>query len=339
MCNNTYLWRPWHLPEEHHVTNWAAQQMCRTIKRRDKMKPGFWYLSFSHPHPPLAPLQAYIDMYRDVELPSPYVGDWALGNDKTPERVKQRILQFEPLRACDVTDARRAFYALCTHIDHQIRTVIGTLREEGLIHNTIIMFTADHGDMLGNHNQWAKDQMHEDSHRVPMILAGAPIEDAVGHHRTDDRLSGLCDVMPTLLGLADVRVPNHVEGINMAGDNRREFVFGEWGYDQQATRMVRDAGHKLVYFPWGNQFLLFDMDEDPNELRNLAGSRSHAEIMERMSAMLLDSLDREDTAAWVTSGKLTGIPIQHGATRPTSHGMQGQRGTHWPPPVGQAPWA
>ena len=63
MCNNDYLNRPWHLPEDCHVTNWSTQQMVRMIKRRDPTRPGFWYLSYCHPHPPLAPLQCYMDMY------------------------------------------------------------------------------------------------------------------------------------------------------------------------------------------------------------------------------------------------------------------------------------
>ena len=56
VSNNDYTWRTWHLPEECHVTNWATQQMCRTIKRRNPEKPSFWYLSYTHPHPPLVPL-------------------------------------------------------------------------------------------------------------------------------------------------------------------------------------------------------------------------------------------------------------------------------------------
>ena len=71
-----------------------------------------------------------------------------------------------------ITAIRRAFYALCTHIDHQLRFLLGTLREEGELDNTIICFTSDHGDMLGNHGMWAKRLFYEYSANIPMILLG-----------------------------------------------------------------------------------------------------------------------------------------------------------------------
>ena len=77
MSNNQYVTRPWHLPEHCHPTNWATREMCRLIRRRDPTRPGFWYLSYVHPHPPLTPLNDYLDMYRDVEIPDEPLADWA----------------------------------------------------------------------------------------------------------------------------------------------------------------------------------------------------------------------------------------------------------------------
>ena len=71
-----------------------------------------------------------------------------------------------------VQEIRRAFYALCTHIDHQLRVVLGTLREEGLLDDTIILVAADHGDMLGDFGLFAKRTYFERSANVPMILMG-----------------------------------------------------------------------------------------------------------------------------------------------------------------------
>ena len=335
MNNNQYCWRPWHLPEPLHVTNWAAAQMCRMIKRRDKSRPGLWYLSFSHPHPPLAPLQAYLDMYRDKEPPAPYVGDWAKLDDKTPLRVAERIYQKFAPAAHEIADVRRAFYALCTHIDHQIRTVIGTLRDEGLLDNTVILFTADHGDMLGNHNYWAKDMMNEDSACVPMILCGKPIHESTGDHRVDERLVGLADVLPTLLHAAGLEVPEHCEGQSMLGGAARESIFCEWGYEQRANLMVRDARYKLIYFPRANQRLLFDMEADPRELCNLAGKPETAEIQLQLERLLIARLSPEQAEAWVSGGRLAGLPAGELPKRWPTFGLEGQRGAHWPPPAGR----
>ena len=136
---------------------------------------------------------------------------------------------------------RRAFYALCTHIDHQIRIVIGTLREEGLLDDTAILFTADHGDMLGNHGLYAKRLFLEPSARVPsfLILPKGDARESRGTVRHD--LFGLADVMPTLLDIAGIGIPETCEGISMLGSEGRPFVYGECMEDGKATRMVREG--------------------------------------------------------------------------------------------------
>src|SRR5690606_41617472 len=86
-------------------------------------------------------------------------------------------------------DMRRAYYALCTHVDHQLRLIIGTLREEGILDDTIIVFTADHGDMLGDHGLYAKRLAYEASANVPMIVLGAASDaDRITPGPLDDRL-------------------------------------------------------------------------------------------------------------------------------------------------------
>jgi arylsulfatase len=269
MSNNEYVSRPWHLPEDTHATNWATREMCRAIKRRDPTRPAFWYLSYRHPHPPLVPLQAYLDLYRDVDIDPPYCGAWATNPDALPYALQASRAAGAHLTPEQIAAARRAFYALCTHIDHQLRVVIGVLREEALLDHTVLMFTADHGDMLGNHGLWAKRLFYAPSGSVPMLLVGASrggSDRRVGHHRVDDRLVGLQDVMPTLLDLCGIPIPETVEGLSMVGERRREWLYGEIGEDATATRMVHDGRSKLIYYPTGNCRQLFDVQEDPHEL-------------------------------------------------------------------------
>jgi arylsulfatase len=331
MSNNEYSYRPWFFPEETHATNWAANQMCRVIKRKDPTRPAFWYLSFRHPHPPLLPLQSYMDLYRDmgVEIDMPFKGDWA--NDPDPCFSMQidfnRGKQFTPEQ---IRGARLAFYALCTQIDHQLRVVIGTLREEGLLDNTIICFTSDHGDMLGNHGMWAKRLFFENSANVPMLLMGVKDDDRVGHHRTDDRLVGWQDIMPTLLDLAGVEIPDTVEGISMVGDQKRDFLYGEIDEEPRSSRMIRDERYKLIYYAIGNRSFLFDLEEDPKEMNNLADSAEHANTLKRLQDILIGQLYGGDED-WVKNGKLVGKPNKTFAIGP-NRGLTSQRGAHWPPP-------
>ncbi len=329
MSNNDYGYRPWHLPERTHPTNWATREMCRMIRRRDPTRPGFWFLSYNHPHPPLVPLQAYLDLYRDFTPPMPLIGSWAADDDAPyPVRAVQQVWgRYSPEQILGI---RRAFYALCTHIDHQLRLVIGTLREEQILDNTIILFTADHGDMLGEHGLWAKRLMYEPSANVPMILLGPAGDDRVGHHAVDDRLVGWQDVMPTLLDLAGLPIPETVDGLSMVGEQRREVLYGECGEDRMATRMVRDERYKLIYYPTGNRVQLFDLQNDPQELEDLAGSAAVADVQARLTEQLIGAMYGGDEA-WVKDGALVGLPDESYSPRP-DRGLSGQRGIHWPPP-------
>lgn len=330
MSNNEYLFRPWHLPEQHHVTNWTTRQLTRFIQRRDPTRPGFWYLSYIHPHPPLVPLGAYLDMYRDIEPDAPVHGEWTSDPTTLPSFLQVQRHRWDDLDGSKATAARRAFYALCTHIDHQMRIVIGTLRQQGILDNTIIMFTSDHGDMLGDHGFWAKRLFYEQSANIPMLLVGTANGERIGFHRTDDRLVGLQDVMPTLLDLAGIDVPDTVDGISMVGDRRRSLFYGENGEDIEAMRMIRNDRYKLIYYAAGNHRQLFDLATDPDECHDLVANSDHLGVLTELTNALIDRLYGSDEA-WLQDGTLVGLPPS--PTDPTpNRGLSGQRGSHWPPP-------
>ena len=330
MSNNQYSTRPWHLPEATHATNWATQQMTRTIKRRDPTRPAFWYISYRHPHPPLVPLQTYLDVYREMSLDEPYRGAWSLQPQDLPYSLQANCARGASLTPFQVAAAHRAFYALSTHIDHQLRILIGTLREEDELNNTIICFTSDHGDMLGNHNMWAKRLFYEYSANIPMILLGTAGDERVGTNRTDDRLVGWQDVMPTLLSLAGVEIPDTVEGLSMAGDQKRDHLYGEVGEDGHATRMIHGGRYKLIYYPVGNYCQLFDLEIDPNELNDLNHSSEHQDIRAHLTNLLMNELYGGDKA-WIQDGQLVGLPDRPFAPGP-NRGLSSQRSNHWPPP-------
>ena len=332
MPNNDYFNRPWHLPEDCHLTNWTTQQMVRMIKRRDPTRPGFWYLSHCYPHPPLTPLQCYMDMYRSIDVDMPYWGEWSEDTERLPFTLKSIQEKYTHFTENLVRTARQAFYALCTHIDHQLRLVIGTLREEGILDNTILLFTSDHGDMLGNHGLWAKRLFYQDSANVPMLLVGIAGDERVGHHHIDERLVGWQDVMPTLLYLAGIDIPDTVEGIPMIGEERREWLYGQYGEDTEATRMIHDGRFKLIYYAVGNCFQLFDLQTDPKELNNLMDSQEHAEVRARLTRLLIHEFYGTDVN-WVQGDTVVGLPGRTYSPS-ASQGFSGQRGIHWPfPPL------
>ena len=329
MSNNAYQATPWHLPENVHATNWASETMQRVVRRRDPTRPAFWYLGFRHPHPPLVPPQRFLDHYDGIEIDMPYCGDWAKAGEDLPYKV-QGVQSRGVYSDREAEQARRAFYALCTHIDQQIGALIGTIREEGVLDNTIILFTSDHGDMLGNHGMWAKQTFYEWSSRIPMILMGVEWCRRVGFNRVDERIVGLQDVMPTLLDLAGIEIPETVEGHSMVSDHLREYLYGEFGEAGACSRMIRDQRYKLIYYPVGNICQLFDLEEDPDELNDLGNVPGYANVLGHMKALLIEELYGSDER-WLTDGELTGEPSRRYNPGP-DRGLSFTRGHQWPVP-------
>ena len=324
---NDYFTRTWHLPEHTHPANWTAREMCRYIVRRDPSRPAFWYMSFVPPHPPLTPPEAYMDLYRNVDVGEPFVGEWAEDAESMPYayRAKQHAVARRSYPEQMLRDARRAYYAQCTHVDHQIRLVIGTLREEGLLDDTVIMLTADHGDMMGNHHHYGKAVFYEDSAKVPMLLVPPAGDSRVDIGREDGRLAALADVMPTLLDLCGVPAPGGVEGLSLVGEERRSFLYGELYEDSFATRMAHDGRHKLVYYPTGNRVQLFDLAEDPDEMRDVSEDAGYAAVREALTERLIRHMYGGDER-WVRDGRLVGGPEPEGADPAPDRGLRAQYG-------------
>lgn len=327
--NNTYYTRPWHLPEHTHPTTWATKEMMRMIKRRDPGKPAFFYISYASPHPPLLPLETYLDMFLLDEMQLPQMNDrWVDSNSP--------ILKAFTTKACSYSDkekrlALRAYYATCTHIDSQIRLLLGTLRESNMLDDTIIVFLSDHGDMLFEHGCIGKRLFYEGSSHVPFIISGTPSQKYIERVDTH-QIASLEDVMPTLLDMCGIDIPESVDGISLISERRHEYIFGEITEGTRATRMVMDGRYKLIYYPCGNIMQLFDIEQDSSESNDLSGCAEFSEIMENLESKLIENLHGGDEQ-WVKDGKFIGFNAPNNV-EPVDFGLHNQRGTHWPP-VGQ----
>lgn len=328
MSNNEYGWTTWHLDDALHVTNWTTRTAARQIKRRDPTRPSFWHVSYTHPHPPLVPLARYFDRYARRDIAGPVGGDWSAEEAQLPALLRSVRKFYSALPPHLLADTRRAFYALCTHIDHQLRLLIGTLREEGILDDTVIVFTSDHGDMLGDHGLFGKRLMYDASARVPLLVIDARRLDRVARNQTNERLVALHDLMPTLLDLAGVPCPEGVEGRSLLAPDTRDHLYGESHLGAKASRMIRDRTHKLIWYPAGNRFQLFDMQADPRELRDLAGAPAQAATLARLRALLRGHLYGEDLALVDAEG-FVGLPEPETAA-PDNRGLSGQRGLHYP---------
>ena len=312
-CNNDYLITPWHLPWDLHPTNWTARRACSLIRDLDPGRPAFLYVSFTAPHPPLWTMPAWTELYDGADIDAPVRGDWTRNPPFRVRAIAGKAASMRQATAREIAAVRRAFYSQLTHLDRQIRFILGTLREQGRLEHTIIAFTSDHGDMLGDHGMWSKGLMYEGSARVPLLIAPPAARSGQARGATDPRIAELRDIMPTLLSMAGLPVPARLDGIDLFSGERRDYLFGELGQGAGATRMVRDERHKLVYYAEGNRRQLFDLQEDPRELRDLAESKSHRGVLRRMTRQLAGELYGE-SLGWLDGDRLRGWPACTGRT-------------------------
>ncbi|OXM83280.1 arylsulfatase [Paenibacillus rigui] len=294
-CNASTVARPWHLPEALHPTNWVVTQSIDFLRRRDPRKPFFLSMSFVRPHPPFDPPQAFLDMYLDADIPEPVMGEWAQTEDTEKHGLNpvtnKGIVPKHRLRR-----AQAAYYALITHIDHQIGRFLQAMHEYDVLRNTVILFTSDHGELLGDHNLFRKTLPYEGSAKVPFILADPGGMLHLCKNTTNDRVIEIRDIMPTLLDAAGAPIPDTVDGASLLplakGEEAawREAIHGEHECKDMSNHYMTDGLQKYIWFSQTGREQLFDLRSDPQELRNVAEDgryqASLASWRERLAAEL-----------------------------------------------------
>lgn len=305
---NSIVARPWDKPESVHPTTWVGTQTVDWLYRRDPTRPFFLYLSFHRPHPPYDPPGWAFDSYLDLPPYEPVVGDWVgdfaeYRRDGTPDAFVGRV---DP---AVVHRARAGYYGHMSHIDQQVHRIRGALTDFGLASNTVICFVSDHGEMMGDHHMFRKGFGYEGSARVPFLLAGAP---AAAEHRGGqvvDEVVELRDVMPTLLDLAGIAVPDGCDGRSLAPFLRgqrprwREWLHGEHTLLGQSLQWVTDGRTKYCWASGTGREQLFDLVADPQERHSLAADPARAELLRTWRGHLVEALSGREEG-YVEGGEL-----------------------------------
>ncbi|MGJ8654436.1 MAG: sulfatase family protein [Opitutaceae bacterium] len=302
------------LEEKYHVDQFVGRMAARWIQDYDKDEPFFLHIGFQGPHDPFDPPQRFLDMYEERDVPLPHFDVGGL-EARPPQYARFMEACRNPLMfdqgphfgvwAVDLLGMddeafrrmRRHYYAKITGIDYQVGKILDMLEAKGLMENTLIIFTSDHGDNLGDHELIYKWLMTEQSVHVPMIvrLPGAERAGAI-----DDDLFTQIDVGPTILTALGLEVPQRLDGSSnwkRITENDRnevpEMVFCEDNY----LTMVRTKDRKLIYYAGQPEEEYFNMTEDPWEEHNLAHNPDYAqEIM----ALKVDMLE------WMTVSRYLG---------------------------------
>lgn len=268
IMHNDWSARPWPLDDYLHPTNWTIERALTFLRRRDPTCPVFLTLSFIEAHPPLQPPAFYYERYLRTGVPDRYIGDWA-EQPVMPTSVSNRNVD---LNGEALLNARAAYYGCINHLDDQLRRLFNPVVGLRAGSDTIVCFTSDHGEMLGDHYRWAKSLPYEGSARVPLLIAapGLPQRSVI------DTPVSLSDIMPTLLDLAGIDIPPSVDGKSLVpllrgdGEFDRDYVHMEHAGFMQA---LTDGREKYAWQTQTGDEQLFDLENDPGELHDLAAEK------------------------------------------------------------------
>lgn len=275
-----------------------ARQYLYDHVRMSPDQPFCLTVSMTHPHDPYTIGREYWDRYEGVNIPLPRQHIEQSEQDPHSQRILKIIdLWDKPLPEDKIRDARRAYFGACSYIDDNIGKLLKTLEECGLAEDTLIVFSGDHGDMLGERGLWYKMHWFEMSARVP-LLVHAPKRFAA--HRVSQSVSTL-DLLPTLVELAGGQVE---QGLELEGHSLLPHLQGKGGHDEvlgeymaegtlSPLMMIRRGPWKFVYSEQ-DPLLLFNLDSDPQELHNLAECGEHKGIL---AGFLAEARERWDIPA------------------------------------------
>jgi arylsulfatase A-like enzyme len=273
----------WPMDESLQETSYVGNQAVSWLDSRDRSQPFFLHVGFGGPHSPTEPLPHFMDLYRRADETA------AWGND-TPQEW--------------LGDGRRGYRAMISQIDHWVGRIREKVAEQGELESTIFVYTADHGEMAGDHGKFGKTSFFEASAHIPMLIAGPGIKEG----QDSEALVENIDIGKTVCELCGFDSHTLDQGKSLkpllSGETKvhRDTVYSEMGCD----RMLQDGRHKLMWGDPGRDTRklgrlhldkpvnippspprLFDLQEDPHELEDLIDDPGHRTDLDRMKEKLM----------------------------------------------------
>lgn len=278
-----------------------ANQKVYDLARAPRDTPFFLTVSLTHPHSPFTATQEHWDRYDHDKIDMPQTGPIPLEELDTHSRWlyyshgRDRL----ELTPAHVRNARHAYYGMISYVDDKVGEILRLLKQGNLMDDTIFIFTADHGEMMGERGMWFKQTFFDHSTRIPLIINGPGLPKG----KVVDQNVSLVDLLPTLLAMADngkIDVQSPIDGADltklMAGSDKdwRDRVLSEYSDMGVCApcRMIREGRYKMTYVH-GHESLLFDLVADPQERQNLSGEAKVAAVENKLRASLLGGWDPE----------------------------------------------
>lgn len=262
------------LPTDAFEDAYIGRRAVEWLERIPDDFPWHLFVSFVGPHNPFDPPTEYADRYRQADMPPAILDPM----DGKPSWLKRRQIATEPE---GVAVTRRQYCAAIEAVDDQLGLLLDALERRGMLENTYIVFSSDHGEMLGDHGLYTKHVAYEPSLRVPLIVAGP----GIGEGRVSDALIELIDLNPTICALAGLPAQEHIDARSFApilrgesATHRGEVVSAEINY-----RCIRTDRYKFI-LNYNDLPELYDLKEDPRELENIA--QAHPDLVRTLASRL-----------------------------------------------------
>ena len=269
----------------------AGQAVDFLNAQKGAKKPFALYVAFTAPHDPRSAPKEFHERYEKAlpPLPRNYLPLHPFNNGEMTVRDEQ-LLPW-PRTEAAVRRELADYYAIISHLDSQIGRVLAALKETGRAEETILVFAADNGLAIGSHGLLGKQNLYEHSMRVPLIVGGPGLP----KNRRADAMCYTLDLFPTLCELAGIQSPPAVEGRSLvpvlkAGkESHRDSILTAYRHVQRA---VNDGRFKLIRYPHLNKSQLFDLQNDPHEIRDLSADAASKPKLDELMARLAE-LQRE----------------------------------------------
>lgn len=318
VTNNGYDARPWPHAEHLHPTSWVFNQARQFLSHADATCPLFLNVSLYAPHPPLFPPRDFFERYLRTGVPAPAIGSWA--KPPNPDAIRARGLESprcnltgEALLAC-----RAGYYGLINHLDSQLLWLINEFRSRSWANKRpfLIVYSSDHGEMLGDHYLLRKCEPFEGSANIPLLINGSS---DLGLKPGTVCNTPVCleDLMPTFLDVAGATPPPGLDGKSLLpilqGKTNavREILHFEHApcYSQeQAFHALTDGNLKFIWRAATGEELLFDLSADPLEKHNLIQHGQNLSLASEWRAKLTKQLESRPEG-FVQNARLTpGVP-------------------------------
>ncbi|UCH34672.1 MAG: sulfatase-like hydrolase/transferase [Armatimonadota bacterium] len=295
-----YFAKPSPLPRDEQCDSFTGRKAIEWLASAPP-QPFFLWVSFPGPHDPWDAPGEYGEMYDPADMPLPIAWSDTLQGKPARQRERSERGGMPALEESDVKPMAAQYYGLVSNIDDWCGRILAALRESGVLDNTVVIYTSDHGEMLGDHRLVNKSVFYEGSARIPLLAADyrGPALGAVCSTPAE-----IIDPYRTILALAGVEPPDGTFGKDLMPLARGDATCGDGAAFSElgSACMVRAGRWKYVHDPRaGGAQELYDLEDDPEELRNLVGDVEYRAVADEMRSRLLDWLvatDARDLEPW-----------------------------------------